>query len=204
MIRRYATPIALASAVAIYLVLFLLLGNSDVLLRIAAPAALAAMGAIGVKFMLSRDQAQIEDDNYRDDAKALASKVKRDMAVTASMAGDITDAEIQSAIRRASRTVPEMLSRVEEDQPNSLYSSASKFDGHVASLKGVVESYVDITRHPDYYKNASILLEQGKQAILRFDEFTIETMQLLTQGDMAEYQANLDTVAPPAIPKLEG
>lgn len=47
------------------------------------------------------------------------------------------------------------------------------------------------------------LAAQGKAAILRFDEFTIETMQLLTQGDMAEYQANLDTVAPPAIPKLE-
>ncbi len=154
--------------------------------------------------MLSRDPAQIEDDNYRDDAKALASKVKHDMAETALMAGDITDAEIQSALRRASHTVPEILSRVEEDQPNSLYSSASKFDGHVASLQGIVESYLDIKRHPDYYKNSSILLEQGKQAILRFDEFTIETMQLLPQGDMAEYQANLDTVAPPAIPKLEG
>lgn len=204
MIRRYATPIALASAVAIYVVLFLLLGNSDVLLRIAAPAALAAIGAIGVKFMLSRDQAQIEDDNYRDDAKALASKVKREMAEASAMAHAITDAEIQSAITRASRTVPELLARVEEDQPNSLYSSASKFDGHVSSLKGVVESYVDITQHPDYYKDAPALLKQGKQAILRFDEFTIETMQLLTQGDMAEYQANLDTVAPPAIPKLEG
>lgn len=43
MIRRYATPIALASAIVIYFTLFLLLGNSDVLLRIAAPAALAAM-----------------------------------------------------------------------------------------------------------------------------------------------------------------
>ena len=204
MIRRHSTTVALAAAVAVYLVLFLLLGDAEAMLRILAPALLALLAGIGTKLLLARDQSQIADDAYHDDARALASAVRREMNEVRLLGLQIPDDQARRAVERASTTVPELLERVAEEQPNSLYSSASKFDGHVRSLRGVVEAYLDLTAHPDYYRDAPALAAQGKAAMLRFDEFTIETMQLLTQGDMAEYQANLDTVAPPAIPKLEG
>lgn len=204
MIRRHSTTIALTATVVVYVVLFLLLGNSEPLLRVLAPAAFALVAGFGTKMMLGRNQAQIEDDAYHDDARSLANDVRREMREVLALGVSLPDAEARQAIERAGKTVPEILDRVEEDQPASLYSSASKFHGHVESLKGVVEAYIDIMEHPDYYRDASGMAAQGKAAMLRFDEFTIETMQLLTQGDVAEYQANLDTVAPPAIPKLEG
>lgn len=204
MIRRHSTAFALAAAAAIFVVLFVLLWGSDMWLQLAAPALFGLLGGVGVKLMVGRDQKQIADDTYRDDARALANQVRAEMGRIHSMIPAIPDPQIQAALARASRTVPELLDRVEEDQPTSLYSSASRLQGHVSSLTGVVKSYMDLHANPHYFRNAPALAAQGKSAILRFDEFTIETMQLLTQGDMAEYQANLDTVAPPAIPKLEG
>lgn len=204
MIRRHASTVALLSAALIYAVLFLLLGGADMWVQLLAPAVFAALGAIGVKLMLSRDQREIADHTYWEDARALANSVRSDMGRVHALIPSVPDHQVQGALARACRTVPELLDRVAEDQPTSLYSSASKLQGHVSSLKGVVEAYLDLYANPDYYKDAPALAAQGKAAIMRFDEFTIETMQLLTQGDMAEYQANLDTVAPPAIPKLEG
>lgn len=203
MIRRHASTVALLSAALIFIVLFLLLGGSDMWLQLAAPAVFGLLGAVGVKLMLERDQKEIADHTYREDARALANGVRAEMGRVHALIPSIPDQEIQGALTRASRTVPELLDRVEEDQPTSLYSSASRLQGHVSSLHGVVDAYLDLHANPHYYKDAPGLAAQGKAAILRFDEFTIETMQLLTQGDMAEYQANLDTVAPPAIPKLE-
>lgn len=203
MIRRYSTVFALTTAVVVYVVMFLLLGQSDLWLRLTASVVLAAGSAIGVQFMAGRTRGELEADAYEDDAKALVRKTNALLAQADGLARQLSDPGLRAAIGRSRRTVAELLGRVEEDQPTSLYSSASKFAGHAESLLSVVDAYVDIERHPAYYRDAPALLEQGAQAIRRFDEFAIESIQLVNQGDMADYQANLNTVAPPAIPKLE-
>lgn len=201
--RRHSTTIALATAVVVYLVMFMALAQSDLWLRLTAAALLAAGAAVGVQFMAGRTKGELAADAYDDDAKALVRKTNALMAQADSRARELSDPSLRVAIGRSRRTVAQLLERVEEDQPTSLYSSASKFAGHAQSLVKVVDAFVDIEQHPAYYRNAPALLEQGAQAIRRFDEFAIESIQLVNQGDMADYQANLNTVAPPAIPKLE-
>lgn len=203
MIRRHATLLSLLAATAAFVVMFVLLDQSDALLRIVAPSVLALATGAGLHMVLARAPQQAIEDSYREDAERLADRVRAEMREVALLASRLDDEPARQALLRASHTVAELLERVAEDQPNALYSSASRFQGHVESLKGVVEAYLDISEHPHYYRDGDRLREQGRAAMLRFDEFTIESMQLLTQGDMAEYQANLDTVAPPAIPKLE-
>lgn len=204
MIRRFAAPLALVSAVVVYAVMFMLLPEAEPLLRVGAPALFAAIGASGVWAILARTPREIRDDTYHDDARALMAQVEHTLQRAVAESRRLKDAKLRAAVSRAATTVPALLARVAQDQPTSLYSSASTFAGHAASLLGVVEQYGDIQRHPDYYANAEQLLADGRAAIVRFDEFALESMRLVTQGDMSEYKANLATVAPPEIPKLEG
>lgn len=204
MIRRFALPIAIAVAIVVFVVFFLLLGGSALPLQLGVPAAAAAVAATGVYLMLARSAHQEEADSYQAEAQAKAASVRRLLRQITVAGREIGDADLRRSLDRAGQVVPELLDRIAETQPNSLYSSASRLEGHVQSLHGLVEQYADIERNPDYYTGAAQLLADGRAAVERFDEFAIESIRLVNSGDMAEYQANLDTVAPPKIPKLEG
>jgi hypothetical protein len=72
----------------------------------------------------------------------------------------------------------------------------------VASLAGVVRQYLDIQRKPSFYRDPDALKLSGDDAFRRFTEFAFESVQLVNQGDIATYRANLETVAPPRLPDL--
>ncbi len=202
MIRRLATPIALVAAIVVYLIFFTLLGGAGVLVRVLVPAALAAGASFGVFVMTGRTKAQLQADNYQDEAQLKVREVHRTLQQIKQEAKSIRNPKVRAAIDHASVTVRELLARIEQTQPSSLYSSAARLGGHVHSLLGVVDRYADIEARPQYYNDSAGLLAQGHRAIVRFDEFALESIRLVNQGDMAEYQANLDTVAPPEIPQL--
>ncbi|WP_026928230.1 5-bromo-4-chloroindolyl phosphate hydrolysis family protein [Granulicoccus phenolivorans] len=204
MIRRFAVPIAIAVTVVVFVVFFLLLGGAGLPVQLGVPAAAAAIAAVGAYLMLAGTARQAEADTYQAEAQAKVASVRRILRQITTSGSRIRDAELRADLDRACQVVPELLDRIAETDPNSLYSSASRLEGHVQSLQGLVEQYADIERNPDYYTDAPRLLTDGRAAVERFDEFAIESIRLVNSGDMAEYRANLDTVAPPKIPKLEG
>src|SRR5262249_17778631 len=99
-------------------------------------------------------------------------------------------------------TVPELFARTRATAPDSLYSTASQLGAHLESLRGVVVQYLDIQRKPAFYTDPDGLRRSGEEAIRRFAEFAQENVRLVNQGDIARYRANLETVAPPALPAL--
>ncbi len=204
MIRRYAAPLAILVAIVLFGVLFVLLAGASPLLRLGAPAVLAVLGATGTYLMLGRTDAQLQADDYSADARAKVVEVSATLRQVTAEARRIRDPQIQAALARATEVMPELLDRIAETQPSSLYSSAARLGGHMKSLLGLVEQFADIEEHPEYYHDAPRLLADGRAAVERFDQFAIDSIRLVNQGDMAEYQANLDTVAPPEIPTLEG
>lgn len=204
MIKRFATPIALVVAVLVYLAFFLLLADSDLLVRLLAPAGLAAVAAVGVQFMLSRTASEQKQDDYADMARDKVRNIYELLDQALKAARRVANPRLRDGIQLARTQVPELLARIESNDPTSLYSSASKFEGHVASLVGLVTKYADIEARPNYYDEPKQKLADGLAAVDRFNQFTVESIRLVNQGDMSEYQANLQLVAPPDIPELKG
>ncbi|GIF90798.1 hypothetical protein Cch02nite_42420 [Catellatospora chokoriensis] len=195
--RKVATPLALLVAVGVFGGLFAV---TDSLLW--SPL-LAALCALGVYLMLdSRTTSQVRDDEYGADADRKADEVVRAAKEIRKLSRDVASPSVKHLLQQAAEFVPELLERVRATSPNSLYSSASQLGAHLQSLHGVVRQYLDIQRNPTFYDDPAALLAGGEQAVQRFTEFTIDSLRLVNQGDLAQYQANLQTVAPPKLPQL--
>jgi hypothetical protein len=194
---KAATPLALATAAGVFVVLFLLTRS-----LLWAPV-LAALAAVGVYFMLDdRTPAQVADGDYAEDADEKASEALRIIKQLKGLLTQVRSPSVQYSLQQACDAVPELLARIRKTAPNTLYSSASALYGHLVSLSGVVEQYLDIQNKPPFYRDPQALMGGGEQAIQRFTEFTIESVRLVNQGELAQYQANLETVAPPKLPEL--
>jgi hypothetical protein len=192
-----ATWLALAAAVVLYLVLYLL--TSSWLWS----ALLAAIGSIGLYLMLdARTKAQVDSDTYADDAEEKTREVLKVVKEIRDLSRQITAPAARGSLESACASVSELLERVKVHSPDSLYSSASQIGAHLASLHGVVTQYLDIQRKPTFYKDPKTLMAAGDEAFRRFSEFALESVHLVNAGDLATYRANLETVAPPKLPEL--
>jgi hypothetical protein len=188
---KIATSVALVSAVVIFAGIYLL---TESLLW---SALVAAAGAVGVYLMMdARTPKQVESDTYAEDAER---KVVREVR---KLSRDVTSTSARGSLESACQYVPELLDRVRTNSPNSLYSSASQIGGHLASLVGAVRQYLDIQRKPALYAEPQALMRSGEEAFRRFTQFAFDSVQLVSQGDIAAYRANLETVAPPKLPEL--
>lgn len=195
--RRVAAPLALLVAVGTFAGLFAATGS-----LLWSPL-LAALAALGVYLMAdSRTPAQVRDDEYGADAGRKADEVRQAAKELRKLSRDVASPSVKHLLQQSAEYLPELLDRIRATSPNSLYSSASQLGSHAQSLLGVVRQYLDIQRNPAFYPDPAALLAGGEQAVQRFTEFTVDSLRLVNQGDLAQYQANLQTVAPPKLPQL--
>ncbi|PSK65505.1 hypothetical protein B0E53_02562 [Micromonospora sp. MH33] len=195
--HRLAAPVALAAAVTTFAAVFL---ATDSLIW--APL-LALATAIGLYLMIDdRTPARVDSDSYADDARGRVEEALRVVRGIERLARDVRRPEARSALTDACRYVPELFDRVRDRSPDSLYSTAAQVGGHLRSLDGVVRQYLDIQRQPVLYHDPERLQRDGEQAFRRFADFALDSVRLVNQGEIAQYTANLDTVAPPSLPDL--
>lgn len=142
------------------------------------------------------------DDEYVEDANRKVSEALRLVAKIRNASDQITSERARSELAAACGYVAELFERIRVTAPNSLYSTASQIGAHLASLDEVVTRYVDIQSRPELYGDPEGLKRGGELAFERFAEFSLDSVRLVNQGDLARYQANLDTVAPPRLPEL--
>ena len=196
---KLATPVALAVAVVAYTVVFAVSQNF-----LWAPL-LAGAAALGTYLMLdSRTPVQVRDDSYAEDAERKVAEVRQSVAEIRRLSRTVISTAARGSLDTACQYVQELLDRVRVNSPNSLYSSASQMSAHLSSLQGVLRQYLDIQVKPALYQQPSVLLDRGEEAFRRFGEFAFDSVQLVNQGDIATYEANLATVAPPRLPTLGG
>ncbi|MEV0805352.1 hypothetical protein [Micromonospora sp. NPDC050200] len=195
--HRLAAPVALAAAVAAFAGVFALTGS-----LLWSPL-LATAIAIGLYLMVDdRTAARIDSDSYADDANARVDEALRVLRGIERLSRDVGRPEARRAIQDACRYVPELFDRVRDRSPDSLYSTAAQVGGHLRSLDGVVRQYLDIQRQPVLYHDPERLQRDGEVAFRRFADFALDSVRLVNQGEIAQYTANLDTVAPPSLPDL--
>ena len=195
--HRLAAPVALAAAVVVFAVVFLVTGS-----LIWAPL-LAVAAAVGLYLMVDdRTAARVDSDSYADDARGRVEEALRVVRGIERLARDVRRPEARAALLDACRYVPELFDRVRDRSPDSLYSTAAQVGGHLRSLDGVVRQYLDIQRQPVLYHDPERLQRDGEQAFRRFADFALDSVRLVNQGEIAQYTANLDTVAPPSLPDL--
>jgi hypothetical protein len=194
---KLATPVALLAAVAVFFGVFVFTHS-----LLWSPI-LAIGTAVGVYLMLDdRSRHQVESDNYVEDAHRKVSEAMRVTREILRLSREVAAPAARNALESACHYVPELFDRVRATSPNSLYSSASQMAGHLTSLQGAVTQYLDIQRKPHLYADPQGLMKSGEAAFQRFAEFSLESVRLVSQGDIATYKANLETVAPPKLPEL--
>lgn len=194
---RLATGAALVAAVAIFTVVYLVSGS-----LVWSPL-VAFAGAIGIYLIVdARTPSQVAKDSYVEDAEKKAAEVLATVREIRKLAREVLAPTARGSLEQACQYVPEILDRVRVTAPDNLFSSAANIGGRVTSLLGVVRQYLDIQRKPTFYKNPQVLQREGEEAFGRFTQFAFDSLQLVNQGDMAAYRANLDTVAPPKLPEL--
>ncbi|MEL4358652.1 MULTISPECIES: 5-bromo-4-chloroindolyl phosphate hydrolysis family protein [unclassified Luteococcus] len=201
--KKHSTLVALGMAAVVFLAMFALLADATDAIRLLGPAVLAVMAAGGTKLMLLRSAAEITDEAYRDDARGQLEACEDLVERIRQHARQVQSRSLRNEVERMAQVVPELLRRVQRTSPTSLYSSSSQLRGHLESLDGVVSTFADIERNPAFYDQPEAQLVAGEQAVRRFVEFATDNIKLVNQGDLAAYQANLETVAPPKMPTLE-
>jgi hypothetical protein len=196
---KLATPVALVAAVVLFAGVFVLTQS-----LIWSPL-VAVVGAFGVYLMLdARTPVQVRDDTYAEDAERKVAEALQLVRDVRKLSREVTSTAARGSLESACQYVPELLERVRANSPNSLYSSASQVSAHLASLHGALTQYLDIQCKPSLYTNPAALRESGEEAFRRFSDFAFDSVQLVNQGDIATYKANLATVAPPRLPTLGG
>lgn len=195
--HKLAAPLALVAAAVVFLGVFALTRS------LLWPPLLAVGAALGVYLMVDdRSPLQAQSDSYLDEANRKVEEALRTVRAVARLSRDVRAPKARAALESACTIVPELFERVRQASPNSLYSTASQVGGHLASLEGAVKQYLDVQRNPVLYKDAEALKTSGEQAFQRFAEFALDSVRLVNQGDIAQYTANLETVAPPKLPEL--
>ncbi|MFJ6195404.1 hypothetical protein [Micromonospora sp. NPDC092111] len=195
--HRFAAPVALTVAVAAFAGVFAVTGS-----LLWSPL-LAAAAALGLYLMLDdRTAAKVDRDSYADDARARVEEALRVLHGIERLSHDVARPEARRALADSCRYVPELFDRVRDRSPDRLYSTAAQVGGHLRSLDGVVRQYLDIQRQPVLYRDPERLRRDGEAAFRRFADFALDSVRLVNQGELAQYTANLDTVAPPSLPDL--
>lgn len=194
---KLATPVALAGAAGVFIGLFLITGS------LLWSLILAALASLGLYLMLDdRTPVEVSDGEYAEDASRKMDDALKAVRHIKSLLPQVQSPSVKHSLQQACEVVPELLNRVRKTAPNSLYSSAATLNGHLLSLTGVIEQYLDIQAKPQFYQDPGTLMRGGEEAIARFTSFAVESVRLVNQGDVAQYQANLETVAPPQLPTL--
>jgi hypothetical protein len=194
---RIAAGGALVATVVAFVITFLVTGS----LLWTVP--LSAAVGLGVYLMADgRSRTQVALDTYTDDADRKAAEALRTLAEVRKLSREVRTPAARGSLEAADQYVTELLDRVRASSPDSLYSTASTLGAHLQSLLGVVRQYLDIQRKPALYKQPEQLQSSGEEAFRRFAEFAFDSIQLVNQGDLASYRANLATVAPPKLPEL--
>ncbi|MFC4148075.1 hypothetical protein ACFO0M_17620 [Micromonospora mangrovi] len=195
--RHLAAPVALAATVAAFTLVFALTSS-----LLWAPL-LAAGSGLGLYLMLDdRTRVHADQDAYADEARDRVAEALRVLRGIERLTRDVDQPDARRALTDACRYVPELFDRVRDRSPNSLYSTAAQMGGHLRSLDGAVRQYLDIQRQPMLYHDPQRLRRAGEDAFRRFADFALDSVRLLNQGEIAQYTANLDTVAPPRLPDL--
>jgi hypothetical protein len=195
--RKLAAPVSLVAAVVVFAAVFAITSS-----LLWAPI-LAVAAAIGVYFMLDdRSAVQAQSEDYAEEARAKVDEALKVVRGIERLSREVQAPAARRALESACHYVPELFDRVQAKSPNSLYSTASQIGGHLRSLDGAVRQYLDIQRKPVLYPDPGGLQSSGELAFQRFADFALESVRLINQGDLAQYKANLETVAPPKLPEL--
>lgn len=191
----------IAAGILAYFVAFaaVLVATGQVVLALLIGAVFGAAGGLLVYSLFPSDP---ELADYHLDARRRVRTVVRTTDQIADLGRKIKDPDSQSALLKGCEVIRDLLSLVQQKDPDNMASTAAKVGVYVASVKTAAEAQVQIEAHPDYWPNADQLLAANREGFVDFKTFALGSVQQLNQGDVTALRANLNVLKPMSIPAL--
>ncbi|MBE3558508.1 MAG: 5-bromo-4-chloroindolyl phosphate hydrolysis family protein [Ktedonobacteraceae bacterium] len=189
-ISRYAIPIALGAGVVVFVIAFLLLGQAhwSPLVTLIAATVLFLLTALGTWFVVdSRSARQVEFDAYALEAGQKVHETRQKIEQIRRYVAQIKAPQTAVHVRQICADAEALLIRLQEKNPNTLLSSATELSGVLDELALLLDKYVDMQNYPRYYEDAPLKLQEGQAAIAAFEEFVVNSVRLVEQGETLRY-----------------
>lgn len=201
--KQYAGPVAIATAVVVYVGFFVLLLGSGPAVQLFVPAGFALAAALGVWLLAGRTRAEHASASV-DLARQQVEETTRLLDATVAAAKHVRSPELRARVADARRQVPALLQRVEDTQPADLLRSVAVFRPHVEGLREAVTRFATIEADPTYFADGAQQLADGLAAVQQFNDFTAEATRLVNQRALPAYRAHLKSATSSGLPELKG
>jgi hypothetical protein len=184
---------------AAFLIVYAIHPSIGIALAVSAPLALGMFLIIHTLFPANADLRA-----YNLDARRRVKKVLQSVDQIQKLAGQVTDAPSKQALLDGCRIIPQILdqTRTRETTSFKVASTAANIQNYLTSVESVLEVYLRIQHDPNFFADPDKQLAAGQEGFKEFDAFALKSMQQLTAGDTAGYQANLETLRPLTLPTI--
>jgi hypothetical protein len=139
---------------------------------------------------------------YQLDVRRRVKTVLADADYIADRAEKVGDEPSRQALLKASQTVRDLLSLAQEKDPGNIAQTTARVGVYIASVRSAVDAQLQIEAHPDYWANSDELLAANRQGFADFQDFALQAVQHLNQGEVTALRAKLKLLKPMNAPAL--
>lgn len=170
-------------------------GGSGLLL--VALVAFVALAAAGFGAFRYRRQAPVRS--------RAPDVVKKLLSENRELGDSIKDSTIRQSLSAGQRHTEQLFLRLNQAGSNQIQETTATYAGHLKNLRGILVQLKDIEANPEYYEQANLLLQSGRDAVRQYEEGALKNTQEVTSGSLTDFRVNAKLLAamnPASDPKL--
>jgi hypothetical protein len=115
-------------------------------------------------------------------------KVKDLLSKTAQMRMQVSDKQLQEAVYNLCLD----LERYFQSSSRNKEGDSLIFRDRLTEVNQVMAKYIDVQDHSRYYNKPDALLQQGKEAVLDFEDYVLDSIRKGNDAELTEYRVSSD------------
>lgn len=131
--------------------------------------------------------------------------VKKLLSENRELGASIKDSAIRQSLSAGQRHTEQLFLRLTQAGSNQIQETTATYTGHLKNLRGILVQLKDIEANPEYYEQANLLLQSGRDAVRQYEEGALKNTQEVTSGSLTDFRVNAKLLAamnPASDPKL--
>ncbi|QQG42162.1 MAG: hypothetical protein HYV90_02500 [Candidatus Woesebacteria bacterium] len=180
--------IAIVSATIMFLISYLVLSNvtqGNWLKSLVVAAVFFGVTVLGVWLMASQVV-----DAYTLDAADNIGDVNNQLKRLRGYAMEIKDPAVKAILGKISKDTVALVKFTRRHQPSSLLSCATVLEAWFEMIIKNAAKCAEVGQETDYFKNQSAIYKTALKGFEGFDQFLINSINLITAGSDPEFEAN--------------